>query len=157
MSNTETVVNAEPVIDERGWRQELEQLDRLLSGRLTKAEAKEYAKAELARHDGIVHTIETQIAQAKAALNDTPFLSTPDRNHIAASIESLEDQLEDARRLREQSIRKNGAAIRDSKAIDELRPRWEQLRERERAIDAAKKAGSNREPELGISVARKWA
>jgi len=43
MSKKESVVE---IVDESSWKQELEQLDRLLTGRLTESEAKEYAGAQ---------------------------------------------------------------------------------------------------------------
>ena len=58
--STEESTVEKPVVDESSWKQELEQLDRLLTGRLNEAEAREYANSELAKHDGVVHLIEKQ-------------------------------------------------------------------------------------------------
>jgi hypothetical protein len=161
MSQQESAVIANtPTIDESNWRQELEQLDRLLTGRLTESEAKEYAKSELSKHDGVVNTIETEIAQARAvaaSATATSYLSVGDRKRIADKIESLESQLDDARRLRERSIRLNGAGIKAAKECDKQRPRWLELRKRERDIEAARSIGRGKgEPEIAIGIPRRW-
>jgi len=157
MSQQEAVVSAPPV-DESKWRQELEYLDRLLTDRPNHSEAKQYAKTELAKHDGIVNNIETEIAQARAvAASATSYLSALDLKRIADKIEALEFQLSNANKLREQSIRKNGASIKDCKEADKQRPRWLELKKRRRDIEAARDIGKgNREAELAVGVPRRW-
>ncbi len=155
MSKKETVVDN--IVDESSWKQELVQLDRLLTGRLTEAQAKEHAQSELARHDGIVNTIEKQIAQAKDVLAaGTSFLPRGDKLRLESRIESLEYDLATARKQREQSILKCGSGIRAAKDADILRPRWQELRKRQQAIEAATNIGRGREPELRVSMPHRF-
>jgi hypothetical protein len=141
-----------PIVDESSWKQELEQLDRLLTGRLTEAEAKDYAKNELAKHDGVVNTIEKQIAQVKDVLaTGSVFVPRTEKLHLESRIESLESHLATARKQREQSILKCGAGIRAAKDADKLRPRWRELTKRQQVIENATKIARGREPELRVS------
>jgi hypothetical protein len=127
-----------PVKDESSWRQELEQLDRLLEGRATESEAKQYAKSELARHDAIVNTIETAIAETRAVeAAGSPYLSLTDRLRISRKMEALQYRLENAQKARERSIRLNGAGIKAAKDCDKQRPRWNELKKRRAAVEAA--------------------
>jgi len=157
MSQQESAVSTNsPIVDESNWKQELESLNQLLTGRLTEPEAKAYAKSELVKHDGVVHTIETEIAQAKAvAASATSFLSPVDRKRIADRLESLEFDLGQARRLRERSIRLCGGSIRDCKEADKLRPRWLELRKRTHDIEAARNIGRGK-PEMTLGMPKKW-
>jgi hypothetical protein len=152
------IIPSAPTVDESKWRQELEYLDRLLTGRLTEAEAKVYAKSELAKHERIVTIIETELSQARAvAAAATSYLSALDGKRIADKIEDLEFQLENARKLHQRSIRQNGAAIRDGKEADKHRPRWVELKKRERDIEAARSIGRNKHgSEIAIGMPRKW-
>lgn len=128
-----------PIVDESSWKQELEQLDRLLTGRLTEAEAKTYAESELLRHDGVVLSIEKQIAQAQQVLTEQgAFLSRTDRKGIENRVESLQYDLSIARKKREQSILKCGAGIKAAKDADKLRRRWQELRRKQQGIDKAR-------------------
>ena len=146
-----------PTVDESKWRQELEYLNRLLTSRPNESEAKAYAKSELAKHDGIVNTIETEIAQARAvAASASSFLSALDSKRIADKIENLEFQLENARKVREQSIRKNGASIKDCKEADKQRSRWVALKQRERDVEKARNIGGKRGAELRVGMPREW-
>jgi len=154
--STQQEING-PIVDESSWKQELEQLDRLLTGRLTEAEAKEYAKGELAKHDGVVHTIEKQIAQAKDVLAaGTSFLPRGERQRLENRIESLEVDLATARKSREQSVLKCGAGIRAAKDADKHRPRWQELRKRQQAIEVATAVARGRQPELRVSMPHKF-
>jgi hypothetical protein len=153
--STTSVVEA-PGVDESGWKQELEQLDRLLIGRLTEGEAKEYAETELAKHDGVVNTIETEIARGRAVLTSTSFLPRADRKRLEDRIESLEGDLANARKLREQSILKHGAGIRAAKDADKHRPRWQELRQRQQTIEAATGYARGRQPELNFSMPHRF-
>jgi hypothetical protein len=147
----------DPIVDESIWRQELEQLDRLLVGRLTEAEAKEYARTEQTKHDGVVRTIEVQIAQTKEVLTSSaPFLPRGDRQRLQDRIESLEYDLAAARKLSERSILKCGAGIKAGKEADKQRPRWAELRRRQQAIESAMNVARGREPELRVSVPHKF-
>jgi predicted ATPase len=155
-ASTEQVVTT-PIVDESSWKQELEQLDRLLTGRFTEAQAKEHAQSELARHDGIVNTIEKQIAQAKDALAaGASFLPRADKLRLESKIESLDYDLATARKQREGSIRKCGEGIRADQDADKLRPRWQELRKRQQAIEAATNIGRSREPELRVSMPHRF-
>src|SRR5579864_4855763 len=145
-----------PTVDESRWKQELEQLDRLLTGRLTEAEAKEYAKSELARHDGVVHTIEGELARGRAVLTSTSFLPRADRKRLEDRIESLEADLATARKLREASILKCGSGIRAAKDADKHRPRWQELRQRQQIIEAATGFARGRQPELKLSMPHRF-
>jgi hypothetical protein len=154
MSKKESVVE---IVDESSWKQELEQLDRLLTGRLTEGEAKEYASAQLAKHDGVVHTIETHVTQAREVLaSATTFLPRSERKRIESRIESLEADLATAQKLREQSILKCGAGIRASKDADKLRPRWQELRKRQQAIETATAVARGKQSELRVSMAHRF-
>ena len=143
MSQQELAVNTDtPIVDDLRWRQDLEYLNRLLDGRLTESQAQAYADTELVKHDGVVNAIETELAQVRALVaSATTFLGVSDRKRIADKIELLEYQLTNARKLRERSIRLNGAAIRDGKEADKQRPRWLELKKRERAVEAARNIG----------------
>jgi len=158
MSKKESVVNTTeaPAVDESRWKQELEQLDRLLTGRLTEAEAKEYAKSELAKHDGVVHTIEVELVRGRAVLTSTSFLPRADRKRLEDRIESLEGDLAIARKLREASILKCGSGIRAAKDADKHRPRWQELRQRQQTIEAATGFARGRQPELNFSMPHKF-
>jgi hypothetical protein len=154
MSKKESVVE---IVDESSWKQELEQLDRLLTGRLTESEAKEYAGAQLAKHDGVVHIIEAQIAQAREVLTSaTSFLPRSERKRIENRIESLESDLATARKQREQSILKCGAGIKAATDADKLRPRWQELRRRQQGIDKAREVARGREQELRVSMPHRF-
>ena len=154
--STEQVVTTQ-IVDESSWKQELEQLDRLLTGRLTESQAKEHAQSELARHDGIVNTIEKQIAQAKDVLAaGASFLQQGDKLRLESRIESLEYDLATARKQREGSILKCGSGIRADQDADKLRPRWEELRKRQRAIEAATNIGRGMGPELRVSIPHRF-
>jgi hypothetical protein len=156
MSKRESVVE-NTVVDESSWKQELEQLGRLLTGRLTEPEAKEWANSELTKHDGVVNTLEKQIAQAKDALAaGASFLPRADKLRLESRIESLESDLATARKQREQSILKCGSGIRGAKDADKLRPRWQELRKRQQAIEAATNIGRGREPELRVSMPHRF-
>lgn len=156
MSEKESVVK--PVVDESTWKEELRYLDTLLTGRLTESEAKNYAKSEQAKHDGVVKAIEKQIAQARSVLSSdtTSFLPSADRKRIADRIESLEFELATAKKLREQSILKCGAGIRTAKETDKLRDRWQELCDRQRKIGSALNIARGRERELGVTIPRRW-
>jgi G3E family GTPase len=154
MSKKESVVE---IVDESSWKQELEQLDRLLTGRLTESEAKEYAGAQLAKHDGVVHIIEAQIAQAREVLTSaTSFLPRSERKRIENRIESLESDLATVRKQREQSILKCGSGIRAAKDADNLRPRWQELRKRQQAIETATAVARGKQSELRVSMAHRF-
>ena len=154
MSKNESVV--ENIVDESSWKQELEQLDTLLTGRLTEGEAKEYAKSELAKHDGVVHTIEADLARVRAVLASTSFLPRTEKNRLEDRIESLEAELVSARKKREQSILKCGAGIRAAKEADKSRPRWQELRQRQQAIESARGIARGRQQDLRISMPRRF-
>ena len=166
MSKKESVVNAgvEPkkeavvttAVDESGWKQELEYLDRLLVGRLTEDEAKEYAKHELSKHDGVVHSIETELTRVREVLTSTSFLPRTERKRIEDRIESLESDVATARKRREQSILKCGAGIRAAKDADKLRPRWQELRKRQQAIESATNIARGRQSELRVSMPHRF-
>jgi hypothetical protein len=154
MSKKESVVE---IVDESSWKQELEQLDRLLTGRLTESEAKEYAGAQLAKHDGVVHIIEKQIAHAQQVLTEqSAFLSRTDKKGIEDRIESLQYDLGVARKKREQSILKCGAGVKAAKDADKLRPRWQELRRRQQGIDKARDVARGREQELRVSMPHRF-
>jgi len=145
------------IVDGPGWKQELEQLDRLLIGRLTEAEAKQWSESELAKHDGVVHLIEQQIAQAQQVLADQgAFLSRTEKKSIENRIESLQYDLTIARKKREQSIQKCGAGIKAAKDADKLRPRWQELRKRQQAIEMATAVAHGRQSELRVSMAHRF-
>jgi hypothetical protein len=73
-----------PIVDESNWRQELQYLDTLLTSRFTEAEAKEHAKNELVKHDGIIHTIETELVQISAAIaTASSFIPASEKRRIA--------------------------------------------------------------------------
>jgi len=151
------VVEEIPIVDESNWRQELEYLDRLLTGRFTEAEGKEHARNELAKHDAIIHTIETELAQINTAIaSASSFIPSSEKKRIARRIGFLELQLANARTLRERSILQCGAGIRAAKDADKLRPRWAELRKREQTIEAARSIGKHHERQLQVSVSRKW-
>lgn len=155
MSKKESVV--ENVVDESSWKQELEQLDRLLVGRLTETEAKEYANNELAKHDGVVHTIEKQIAQAKDVFAEgSSFLSRGERQRLENRIESRQYDLSAARKKREQSINKCGAGIKAAKDADKLRSRWQELRRRQQGIDKARAVARGEEQEFRVSMPHRF-
>jgi hypothetical protein len=165
MSKKESVVEQstkepqveKPLVDESSWKQELEQLDRLLTGRLTEAEARGYAENELAKHDGVVHVIEKQIAQAQQVLSEQgAFLPRTDNRDIENRIESLQYDLSVARKKREQSINKCGAGIKAAKDADKLRPRWQELRRRQQGIDKARDIARGREQELRVSMPQRF-
>jgi hypothetical protein len=158
MSRESAVTTNVPVVDESGWRQELDYLNRLLEGRPTEPEAKQQAKNELEKHDGVVNTIETEIAQVRAlTASANSFLSPLDRKRLADRLEALEEQLREAHKLRERSIRKSGGAIKDCKEADKLRSRWLELKKRDRDIDAARSVGRGRPSELSIGMPKRWA
>lgn len=165
MSNKESVVEQstkestveKPILDESSWRQELEQLDRLLTGRLTEAEARGYAETELAKHDGVVHIIEKQIAQAEQVLSEQgTFLPRTEKKDIENRIEALQYDLSVARKKREQSINKCGAGIKAAKDADKLRPRWQELRRRQQGIEKVRDIARGREQELRVSMPHRF-
>jgi len=146
-----------PIVDESSWKQELEQLDRLLTGRLTEPEAKEYANTELAKHDGVVHTIEKQIARAEQVLTEqSAFLPRTEKKSLENRIESLQWDLGVARKKREQSILKCGAGIKAAKDADKLRARWQQLRRRQQGLDEARGVARGRKRELSVSMPHRF-
>ena len=106
-----------PTINYLHWKQEFEELDRRFQGMSTEAEAKEIAKQELAKHNEAIKPIETELAKVRAVLTDpsAAFLSLRDKKDIQEKVESLEFQLEQAKKARERSIRLNGGRIRDAK------------------------------------------
>lgn len=141
------------IVDESSWKQELEQLDRLLTGRLTEAEAKQWAETELAKHGGVVHLIERQITQAEQVLNEqNAFLPRTDKRDIERKIESLQYDLSIARKKREASISKCGSGIRAARDADKFRPRWQELRRRQQGIEKARDVARGREQELRVSM-----
>ena len=155
MSKKETVV--ENVVDESSWKQELESLDTLLTGRLTEAEAKDYAGNELAKHDGVVSTIEKRIAHAQQVLTEQrAFVSRTEKKNIEDRIESLQYDLSAARKKREQSILKCGAGIKAAKDADNFRSRWQELRRRQQGIDNARAFARGREQELRVSMPHRF-
>jgi uncharacterized coiled-coil DUF342 family protein len=127
---------AKPLPDETSWKQELEELNRSLNDSLTESEMKEYAASQLAKHDGVVNSIETEINRFRAAL-ETQYLSQGDVKGIHQKIEGLEVELSEARRVRERSIRLNGAGITSAKEKDKKRPRWVELKKRAQVIHNA--------------------
>lgn len=165
MSKKESVVEQptkesaveKPIVDESSWKQELEQLDRLLTGRLTEGEAREYANSELAKHDEVVHFIEKQIAQAEQVLTEqSAFLSARDKKDVQNRIESLQYDLSIARKKREQSINKCGAGIKAAKDADKLRPRWQELRRRQQGIEKVRDITRGRDQELRVSMPHRF-
>lgn len=147
----------ENVVDESSWKQELESLDTLLTGRLTEAEAKDYAANELAKHDGVVSTIEKRIAHAQQVLTEqSAFVSRTEKKSIEDRIESLHHELSVARKKREQSILKCGAGIKAAKDADKFRSRWQDLRRRQQGIDKARDVVRGRDQELRVSVPHRF-
>lgn len=148
-----------PITDESNWKQEFEELDRRFQGMPTEAEAKENARTDLKKHDGIVNAIETELAQAQTALTSASaaFLAPTDKRDIQKKIESLDFQLEQAKRLRERSIRINGGRIKDAKEWAPERQRWLELTKRAHDIDRAKNiAGGRVDQDIPVSYPKRW-
>ena len=122
-----------PPVDNPYWRQELEELDRYFP-RPTPDEAQRWADEELRKHDAIINKIETQLAQLKQ-LKEEPYPTREQKQKIADKIESVEDDLERAKRLRQQSINICGAGIRSSREWEPKRARWVELTRRKRQLD----------------------
>lgn len=148
-----------PITDESHWKQEFEELDRRFQGMPTEGEAKENARTDLKKHDGLVNAIETEIAQAQTALTSASaaFLAPTDKRDIQRKIESLDFQLERAKRLRERSIKINGGRIKDAKEWAPKRQRWLELKKRADEIDRAKNiARGKADQDITLSYPKKW-
>jgi hypothetical protein len=131
---------ATPTQDDSNWRQELEYLDRLLTGRLTEPEAKAHAKNVIAKHDKRIGDLEAQIKQKGETLEAAGnFISSFEKKRGKQDIETLKDRLIDARKLRDQESRRLEAGIESAKSADRQRTRWEQLKARDKAINKAKR------------------
>jgi hypothetical protein len=147
------------VINESNWKMEFEELDRRFQGMPTEAEAKEIAKQELAKHDGVVKKLDNDLAQARAVLTgpSAAFLSSLDKLDIQKTIESLEYQLQQANNTRERSIRINGGRIRDVKEWAPKRKRWLELRKRAQDIDSAKNIARGKGgQDIAVGLPKKW-
>ena len=122
-----------PPVDNPYWRQELEELDRYFP-RPTPAEAQQYADEELRKHDTIVNQIETNLAQLKTMMAE-PYANQREKQTLARRIESVENELVEAKRRRQRSINLCGAAIRSSKELEPKCARWVELTKRKRTVD----------------------
>jgi GrpB-like predicted nucleotidyltransferase (UPF0157 family) len=148
MSKSESVVDP-PIVDESSWRQELEYLDRLLTGRLNEVEAKTYADTELTKHNRLVQALEKELLQVEHVLStaeQSAFLPRAEKKDMLSRVESLKYDLAEARKRREQSILKCGAGIKAAKDCDKLRSRWRELREREKLLRRARDISRNKRP-----------
>jgi len=118
------------------WQSELEYLNRLLNNSFPETQMKEAARNELAKHDSVVHTIETSLTQLRAALQ-TQFITRDDAAAIRQKVDVLSFELEEATRLRQRKIALNGSSIKAAREKDKLRPRWLELKKREADIRTA--------------------
>ena len=158
MSHTSTQQEASS-INEANWKTEFEELDRRFEGMPTEAEAKERAQQELVKHNGFVRPIEAEIDRVQATLESpsAAFISLRDKADIQRKIESLEYQLEQAKKARERSIRINGGMIRDAKEWEPKRKRWLELKKRTQEIESAKNIARGRgAQDIAVGLPKRW-
>jgi len=162
MSNVSTQQESQasnPINTESNWKQEFEELDARFRGMFTVGEAKEHAKNELTKHDQIIKPIENRLKEARDILADSSaaFFSVSDKRAIGRTIESLEFDLGQAKKLREQSILKCGGLIKSVKEWEPKRKRWLELRKRSQDIERAKDMASGKNgQELPMNQSRRW-
>ncbi|MGA9308431.1 MAG: hypothetical protein WBW31_23755 [Candidatus Sulfotelmatobacter sp.] len=148
------------------WRNELDELTRRLSGYRTPEAWRNYSVEQEQLHNGNVKKISDDIAHVKSLLKleglelckwrkagqEPPDLIADSRGRtsgkqcgcdgclFAMQIARLEDQLTEAKRLQQKSIRTCGAAIKNAEALAKFVPRYNELLARARKIDDARKS-----------------
>jgi len=124
--------------EELNWRTELHELKMRFEGSGIRSvdETKANADSELGKHNGRVREIEDEI-KALNKLLTTPYLQGSQIAGIKRKIEKFEGMLAEAKQIRETQIRVWGGRVRDAKTWAPHRARYEELKKREREIDAA--------------------
>jgi hypothetical protein len=138
---------------EDGWRNELSELQRCLEGQFTVNDAKAYVAKQEQFHNEAVKVVQDELKFAEALLV-TPGLSrckarregtTPIEGDtcetcvFARRVQAVVYKLAQTKAKAEQAIRTCGGLVRDAKILDELRPRYAELKKREALIANARR------------------
>jgi hypothetical protein len=140
---------------EDGWRLELEELDRRLTGQLTPDEAELYANNEANKYKDAINAVDAEIKNLQGILK-TPGLSRcpPLRDGREATnagcrcdvclftrkVTALTLSLAPIKAKQQQSIRSCSEIILAAKELKPLRKRWEELKARDKKIAVARRA-----------------
>lgn len=138
---------------QENWKSELEELDRRLVNQMTVDEADQYANSEANKYKLAIKAVETEIATLKDLLA-TPGLDRcvprkegrEPRGGCRCSvclfnlkIEGVTLRLASLKAKQQQSIRICGNQIVAAKELSKLRPRWEELKARDKKITNARR------------------
>jgi hypothetical protein len=136
-----------------GWRNELDELNRRLTGQLTVEEAKQWVGQQEQLHRDAVKAVQDELTFAEALLV-TPGLSrcrnrrdgktplegdTCDTCVFSRRVQAVVYKLTQAKAAQQQSIRRCGTVIAASKDLEQYRPRWAELKKREVTIANARR------------------
>jgi hypothetical protein len=139
---------------EAGWREELSELERRLAGQMTTDDAKLYSDSQEHLHTEAVKVIEGELIYTKDLLQ-TPGLSrclnrregreplpgdSCDLCKFSRLLEVVTLKLAHVKAKQVASIRACGSLVSDAKVLDAYRPRWEELKKREKAIAQARRS-----------------
>ena len=119
-----------------GWRDELGELTRYLSGMPSVDEAEAKLAGLKASVAAAVKEYKGKIADCREALREK-FLTPLEQTHVSQRIEVLSGELEDFKRQAEMRLRQAEGRLKDAVEWAPKRERWQELRERARKIDAA--------------------
>jgi hypothetical protein len=157
---------------ERSWRSELEELNRRLIGSMDVSDAKTYSDNQEQIHKDAVKVIEGELKYANDLLA-TPGLSrctnrrenreplpgdSCDLCKFSRLLEVVGLKLAHVKRKQQLSIRVCGGIIAAAKELDPLRPRWEELKKRDKSIAQARRSirdHTQLQPERNQSVTRR--
>jgi hypothetical protein len=132
-------VSTKPDDPEKGWRQELDELERRFQGLPSTEAAEQRLSALEGEIKSAVAEFEGRIAAGKKALK-TPFLSKLDETHIRGEIAALEQRVSDFHKGVRVKLAHAKALVEQCKEWNPQRGRFLFLRKR--AAEIAKATGS---------------
>jgi len=125
-----------PQAQARAEDNEFNTLDAYFAKRGTVSQIKEWANSVVQVHDAKIHELKDDLQKLKKVL-ETPNLQDTDRRQLQKAIERFDQMLEIAQEAKRISIKKCGAAIRDAEEHEPQRARWQQLKAKRQAVEAA--------------------
>jgi len=139
---------------EAGWKQELEELERRLAGQMTIDEAKVWSDNQESLHKEPVKVVEAELKYLKDLLATPGLSKCPNRREgrepitgdmcdvccFSRKLEVVGLKLAQIKAKQVASIKACGTLISDAKVLDAYRPRWEELKKREKTIAQARRS-----------------
>lgn len=119
-----------------GWRQELDELERRLSGMASPEDCRSRVDSLMKAVASETKAYKEKIADAKKALK-TGFLSPAEQTHVQKKVENAEHELAEFLKVSGFKVRQAEGLLADSKEWWPKRERLLELRKRAKAIDDA--------------------